>query len=157
MAFSNIENSEKLEIINIAIIDNDEFQNNELYKQAFKTLSDEENKDRLFNTKYVTEEEAKDLLEKDEITGYMLLEEDTPKIVVTTSGINETILKYVVEEIVTNGEIVENIMEKEIQNGIGAGIYNLYNLDYEKIYKNVLEKTQNQDVKIKDISNNNLS
>ena len=157
MAFSNIENSEKLEIINIAIIDNDEFQNNELYKQAFKTLSDEENKDSLFNTKYVTEEEAKDLLEKDEITGYMLLEEDTPKIVVTTSGINETILKYVVEEIVTNGEIVENIMEKEIQNGRGAGIYNLYNLDYEKIYKNVLEKTQNQDVKIKDISNNNLS
>ena len=157
MAFSNIENSEKLEIINIAIVENDEFQNNELYKQAFKTLSDEENKDRLFNTKYVTEEEAKDLLEKDEITGYMLLEEDTPKIVVTTSGINETILKYVVEEIVTNGEIVENIMEKEIQNGIGAGIYNLYNLDYEKIYKNVLEKTQNQDVKIKDISNNNLS
>lgn len=157
MAFSNIENSEKLEIINIAIIDNDEFQNNELYKQAFKTLSDEENEDRLFNTKYVTEEEAKELLEKDEITGYMLLEEDTPKIVVTTSGINETILKYVVEEIATNGEIVENIMEKEIQNGIGAGIYNLYNLDYEKIYKNVLEKTQNQDVKIKDISNNNLS
>ena len=157
MAFSNIENSEKLEIINIAIIDNDEFQNNELYKQAFKTLSDEENEDRLFNTKYVTEEEAKQLLEKDEITGYMILEEDNPKVVVTTSGINETILKYVVEEIVTNGEIVENIMEKEIQNGIGAGIYNLYNLDYEKIYKNVLEKTQNQDVKIKDISNNNLS
>ena len=157
MAFSNIENSEKLEIINIAIVENDEFQNNELYKQAFKTLSDEENEDRLFNTKYVTEEEAKQLLEKDEITGYMILEEDNPKVVVTTSGINETILKYVVEEIVTNGEIVENIMEKEIQNGIGAGIYNLYNLDYEKIYKNVLEKTQNQDVKIKDISNNNLS
>ena len=30
MAFSNIENSEKLEIIDIAIVDNDEFQNNEL-------------------------------------------------------------------------------------------------------------------------------
>ena len=73
MAFSNIENSEKLEIINIAIVDNDEFQNNELYKEAFKTLSDEANEDRLFDTKYVTEEEAKKLLEENEITGFMIL------------------------------------------------------------------------------------
>lgn len=157
MAFSNIENSEKLEIINIAIVENDEFQNNELYKQAFKTLSDEENEDRLFNTKYVTEEEAKQLLEKDEITGYMILEEDNPKVVVTTSGINETILKYVVEEITTNVQIVENLIDKEINKELSSGIYNLYNLDYKKIYENVLEKTQNQEAKITDISNNNLS
>lgn len=157
MAFSNIENSEKLEIINIAIVENDEFQNNELYKQAFKTLSDEKNEDRLFNTKYVTEEEAKQLLEKDEITGYMILEEDNPKVVVTTSGINETILKYVVEEITTNGQIVENLIDKEINKELSSGIYNLYNLDYKKIYENVLEKTQNQEAKITDISNNNLS
>ena len=157
MAFSNIENSEKLEIINIAIVENDEFQNNELYKQAFKTLSDEENEDRLFNTKYVTEEEAKQLLEKDEITGYMILEEDNPKVVVTTSGINETILKYVVEEITTNVQIVENLIDKEINKELSSGIYNLYYLDYKKIYENVLEKTQNQEAKITDISNNNLS
>ncbi len=157
MAFSNIENSEKLEIIDIAIVDNDEFQNNELFKEAFKTLSDEENEDRLFNTKYVTEEEAKQLLEKDEITGYMILEEDNPKVVVTTSGINETILKYVVEEITTSGQIVESLMDKEINKELSSGVYNLYNLDYEKIYKNVLEKTQNQEAKITDISNNNLS
>lgn len=157
MAFSNIENSEKLEIIDIAIVDNDEFQNNELYKEALKTLSDEENADRLFNTRYVTEEEAKQLLEKNEITGYMILEEDTPKVVVTTSGINETILKYVVEEITTNGQIVESLMDKEINKELSSGNYNLYNLDYKKIYENVLEKTQNQEVRITNISNNNLS
>lgn len=157
MAFSNIENSEKLEIIDIAIVDNDEFQNNELYKEALKTLSDEGNSDRLFNTRYVTEEEAKQLLEKNEITGYMILEEDTPKVVVTTSGINETILKYVVEEITTNGQIVESLMDKEINKELSSGNYNLYNLDYKKIYENVLEKTQNQEVRITNISNNNLS
>ncbi len=157
MAFSNIENSEKLEIIDIAIVDNDEFQNNELYKEALKTLSDEGNADRLFNTRYVTEEEAKQLLEKNEITGYMILEEDTPKVVVTTSGINETILKYVVEEITTNGQIVESLMDKEINKELSSGNYNLYNLDYKKIYENVLEKTQNQEVRITNISNNNLS
>ena len=68
MAFSNIENSEKMNIINIAIIDNENFNNNEVFKQSFETLSDEENENRLFNTKYVTEDEAKKLLEDDEIT-----------------------------------------------------------------------------------------
>ena len=47
MAFSNIENSEKLDIISIAIVEKEE---NEIMKQAFETLSDEENEDRLFKT-----------------------------------------------------------------------------------------------------------
>lgn len=99
MAFSNIENSEKLDIINIAIIENEEFKNNEIFKEAFKTLSDENNENRIFNLKQVSEESAKELLEKDEIVGYMILEENNPKIVVNNSGINETILKLVTEEI----------------------------------------------------------
>ncbi len=64
MAFSNIENSEKLDIIDIAIVDNEEFENSEVWKKSFETLSEEENEDRLFHTQYVTEEEAKQLLRK---------------------------------------------------------------------------------------------
>ncbi len=67
MAFSNIENSEKLDIIDIAIVNNEEFRSNNIFKETFKTLSDEENEERLFNTRYVLEEEAKTLLENDEI------------------------------------------------------------------------------------------
>ena len=70
MAFSNIENSENLDIISIAIVEKEE---NKIMKQAFETLSDEENEDRLFQTQYVTEERAKELLENDEITGYLVL------------------------------------------------------------------------------------
>ena len=43
MAFSNIENSEKLNTINIAIVDNEDFQNSEIFKETFKNLSDENN------------------------------------------------------------------------------------------------------------------
>ena len=43
MAFSNIEKSEKLDIINIAIVNNDEFNNNEVFKTAFNSLSDKNN------------------------------------------------------------------------------------------------------------------
>ena len=92
MAFSNIENSEKLDIISIAIVEKEE---NEIMKQAFETLSDEENEDRLFQTQYESEERAKELLENDEITGYLVLLKEEPKVVNKSNGINETILKYV--------------------------------------------------------------
>lgn len=154
MAFSNIENSEKLEIINIAIVNNDEFNQNEIFKQTFETLSDEQNEERLFNTKYVTEEEAKQLLQNDKISGYMKLENQKPKVIVITSGINETILKYVTEEITQTSEIMANLTESEIKKEIETGNYQI---NYEKIHKKILEMTQNQEAKIKNISNKNLS
>ena len=63
MAFSNIENDEKLQIFDIAVIDNDGFEKQEIYKETLKKLSEESDK-KLFNIKYVGKEEAEDLLEK---------------------------------------------------------------------------------------------
>ena len=45
---------------------------------------------------------------KKEISGYVVLEE-TPKIVVNQSGINETILKLVVEEVEEMTTILKNV------------------------------------------------
>ena len=158
MAFSNIEKSEKLDIIDIAIVENDEFKNNEIFKESFKVLSDENNEDRLFNTKYVTEESAKELLANDEITGYLLLT-DTTKIVVNTSGINETILKYVAEEISQSEEIIGTVVEKRIAEILAINPTEAGNLNslYEKIYTEVAKITEEDNVNIKNISSNNLS
>ena len=136
MAFSNIESSEKLDIINIAIIKNDDFNNNEIFKTAFEELSDKNNDDRLFNTKYTTEEEAKKLLEDEEIVGYMKLVNDEPKLTFKTNGINQTIFKYVSEEITQTSNIIKNLAEEEIKKEMIAGNYNI---DYEKIYNRVIE------------------
>ena len=38
LAFSNIANSEKFDIIDIAIVKNDDFENNEAYKTVFEQL-----------------------------------------------------------------------------------------------------------------------
>ncbi len=107
LAFSDIEKSEQLDIIDIAVVENEEFKNNELWKQSIKQLSNKEDEHRLFNTKYVTQKEAEKLLQNKEVTGYILLEEK-PKVVVNTSGINETILKYVTEELMQSEEIIKN-------------------------------------------------
>ena len=154
MAFSNIENGEKLDIINIAIINNENFENNEAFKKSFEELSDENNEDRLFNTQYTTEEKAKELLDKGEIVGYMQLKEDKPILTFATSGINETILKYVTEEIEQTSDIIKNLSETEIQKQIAS---RNYNINYEEIYNEVIELAKEDNVKLKNISNSNLS
>ena len=154
MAFSNIENSEKLKIINIAIIQNENFENNEAFKTSFEELSDEDNEDRLFNTQYTTEEKAKELLDNGKIVGYMKLKDDKPILTFSTSGIDETIFKYVIEEIEQTIDIIKNLSETEIQKEITDGNYNI---DYGKIYDNVEELIKEDNVRLKNISNSNLS
>ena len=154
LAFSNIENSEKLSIIDIAIVESEEFKNNEILKQSFEALSDEENEDRLFSLKYVQETTAKELLENGEITGYLKLDEDKPKIVIKSNGINESILKYVTEEITSTSKIVQDLANKKI---VKESMQGKAQVDYEKIYKKALEIATKEDISFKNISNANLS
>lgn len=154
MAFSNIENSEKLDIIDIAIVNNEQFENNEIFKNTFEKLSDEKNEDRLFNTKYVTENEAKELLSNDKIIGYLKIENEEPQITVMTSGIDETVFKQVTEEIVQTNEIVKKISEEKIKNQMMIGNTNI---NYEKLYNDIIEMANNEKANIKDVSPNKLS
>ena len=74
MAFSNIEDSEKLDRISIAIIENEAFENRQIVKEAFEALSDEENEEGLFNTIYVEEKkEAERRLANYEIICYLFV------------------------------------------------------------------------------------
>ena len=114
LAFSDIENSEKLDIIDVAIIKNEEFESNELYKAVFKELSDKDNKDRLFNIKYIDkddEKEAKELLDNEKISGYLEFVNGKPKLTFKSNGINETIFKYVTEGIVQSAYMGRNVSE----------------------------------------------
>lgn len=162
MAFSDIENSEKLDIIDIAIIENEEFQENELLKESFKALSDEKNEERLFEITYTSEEEAKSLLEKGSITGYLLFE-DSPKVVVTKSGINETILKYVVEELTESEMIIKNIVEKKMQENLeqaplgGLQISNNNDDAWYEIHSEVQHLLNETHANIYDTSSDHLS
>lgn len=154
MAFSNIENSEKLGIIDIAIVNNENFNNNEILKTAFNELSNEKNEDKIFNIKYIEENNAKELLDNDEISGYLKIDEEKTNIIVKQNGINETIFKYVTEEILQTGKIVEDLAKQKINSEIASGNFNI---DYEKIYKDIQEIITNEEIKVNNISNSNLS
>lgn len=153
LAFSDIENSEKLSIIDIAIVDNENFRSDVSYTETFKKLSDKNNQDRLFEIKYVNEDKAKKLLKNDEITGYLVLNEE-PNIYVKENGINETVFKSVVEEIDSTKKMIKNLSESQIKEELTK---NNINIDYNLIYNNVINIINNTKDNIKDISSSNLS
>lgn len=142
MAFSNIESSEQFSAVKIAIIDNDEYKSNLIYKNSFAVLGDENNKERVFEITYTDKDKANELLEKEKIVGYLEIKKGKPKIVFYRNGIEQTIFKYVVDELVQTNEIINNTVEDKT--------------DYKKIYAKVIEINSNN-AKINNISNKNLS
>jgi len=150
MAFSDIEKNEMLDIINIGIVSNEEFNNNVIYKDTFKSLSDEANKERLFDINYSDEDTLKKELENMNIIGYLILEENVPKIIVQNSGTNETIFKFVVDEINQTQLMIGNVIEYNQLKG-NQNIEELYSNIYSKI-----EKVKN-DENIQNITSNNIS
>ncbi len=154
MAFSDIGKKEKFDVIDIAIVNDDEFEENLIFKNAFEELSDEKDEDRLFNTKYVSLEEAKELLQNEKVVGYLKLEEGEPKLIFEKNGISQTIFKYVTEEIVQTSSMVENLSKDEIEKQIQSGNYNV---DYERIVKEALDLAQNTQIDLKNTANKNLN
>ncbi len=153
LAFSNIENSEKLDIIDIAIVDNEEFNNSIALKESFRNLSGENEQEQLFNIKYVDLAEAKNLLENDEIAGYLLVE-DSPKVIVKTSGINETILKYVTEEIIQNEDVLTNIIEEKLNSTVIDGSIEEF---IQNVREDAISMLDTSSLQIRDITSKKLS
>lgn len=154
MAFADVINKEKLSIIDIAIIDNEDYQNNKIFKTAFESLSDENSEDQMFNTKLLDEEKAKEMLNKEEIVGYLKMQGNDPKLVFQKNGVNQTIFKYVVEEIVQRSSIVENISKDEIKKQIEQGNFAV---DAESIVKRVINETSNTEIEFENTANKNLN
>ncbi|TGX96137.1 ABC transporter permease [Hominisplanchenecus murintestinalis] len=152
MAFSDIEDSEKLHVIDIAVVENTGFRESEMWKESLEALSDEASGEQVFCTKYVSEEEAKRLLSEKEIAGYFMLADGEPQVTVASDGINETVLKYVVEEIYQTEEIVRNTAERRIQQGeMPTAEF------YEQLSKEVMNLVDSENGGIRDISGANLS
>ncbi len=154
LAFSDIENKETLDIIDIAIVNNEEFKTDTYFTESFKSLSKKKDPNQLFNTKYTDLSTAQSLLKENKITGYLLFENNDVKITVNDKGYHETILRFVVDELSSQKEMLETITTKEVADSYKSG--NL-NVNYEKIYQDTLNLINNTTPKLNNISNSNLS
>ena len=151
LAFQNIETQEQLQVIDIAIINSNDYNNNKIVKESLNELTKGENK--LFNIQLTDEKTSKDLLKNNKITGYLTFKENQVNITVKNSGVEETVLKQVLEQIQSNSKIVNKTIEKEISNNIATN----KEINYEQIYQNALSLLNENNIKINNISNKNLS
>ena len=151
LAFQNIEKNEQLQVIDIAIINSNDYNNNKIVKESLNELT--KGKNKLFNIKVTNEKTSKDLLNNNEITGYLTFKEDQVNITVKNSGVEETVMKQVLEQIQSNSKIVNKTIEKEISNNIATK----KEINYEQIYQNAISLLNENNIKINNISNKNLS
>ena len=145
--FMDIEKNEIAKEINIAIVDNQSFQDNIFLKETFESLnSDSSNK--MFNITYTNLEKANELLNTKEIIGYFEIQEN-PKIVILENGIDETIFKNVVLEILETKKMFDLIINEKIQDDPTKDILILND--------EIINKLNQKEFNIKDITNKNLS
>lgn len=151
LAFQNIEKKEQLQVIDIAIINSNDYNNNKIVKESLNELT--KGKNKLFNIKLTDEKTSKDLLKNNKITGYLTFKENQVNITVKNSGVEETILKQVLEQIQTNSKIINKKVEKEISEQLATN----KKINYEQIYQNAISLLNENNIKINNISNKNLS
>lgn len=109
LAFSQIESSERFQPVRIAVVENAEWQNETIWLQAIEALSAEGEPEQVFETQYLSLEQARDLLVKEEISGYLEIQDGQPEVTVGQNGLDATILKNVVEQIAQEAEITGEI------------------------------------------------
>ena len=139
MAFANIESEEMFSTIDIGIVNDDNYKNNQAYNMAFDYMSSNDNEDKIFNITYGTEEELAEKLENEEISGYLYLDK-TAHVIIKNNGINESVFKYVVEEI----------------NTVSNGISKIEFKNIEAISKYAMS-LMNSEIKINDTTKKNMS
>ena len=139
MAFSNLDKEEMFTTIPLGIVNDDNYNNNQVYKMAFDYLGSNDNDNKIFDIKYGTIDEMKKYLEDEDVSGYLYLD-NTSHIVIKNNGFNQSIIKYVVEEI----------------NMVSNGINSIEFSSIEEIgkYANTL---LNSEVKTSNTSNKNMS
>lgn len=153
MAFSDIEKKESLDIISVAVVRSSDYENNVVMKEALTQLSIE-GENQLFDIIYSSEEEATQQLQDGDIEGYFKFVDDQVQIVVNQSGIDGTIMRFVIDEINGRKKIIESLVEQQIQDKIHEGNWDgIMEPIIEEVKNNVLQSKAN----IKDASSSNMS
>ncbi|MDO8685951.1 MAG: ABC transporter permease, partial [Clostridiales bacterium] len=106
LAFSNLSSMENFKKVEIAIVDNQEFQSNEYFKSAITTVST-----KMFGVTYTDREGAEKLLESNMISGYIYLE-DGIRLVVRHSGLNQTLIKAFLDDYLQTEKVISDIISK---------------------------------------------
>ncbi len=147
-AFSDIEKKEQFEIIDIAVVNNP-LKENEIWNTFLKELS-KENENQILNIQYTDLKQATEWLEQEKISGILNLDSEEV-LIVKKNGINETILKFAMEEMKQTETLLKTIIESPEEKQM------LFQQNRNKLFENIEKIRQETTNSIKDISTNNMS
>lgn len=152
LAFSNIGEAEKLSTINLGVINDEIYLEDKTLTTTLNELSDEDSDNYMFDISYGDLEKQKQLLEDKKIDGYIYFVDNDVKIVVKENGINQTIIKYVVDQVFEYERLTTNIINYNVEDAISSG----NQIDINKIYNDVIEKLSSDKEYTNNISKHNM-
>lgn len=91
IAFANLSSSEAFKAIDIAVVNNQDYDKNQGFKRTIEQVS-KDGSDKLFNVTFTEEKNAEELLKNSKIAGYIYLNPEI-NLVVKSSGLTQTVIK----------------------------------------------------------------
>jgi ABC-2 type transport system permease protein len=146
VAFARLHDYDVFEPINVAVIDDDNYKNDVLFAQVFKTLGDGDN--RVFNFRYESFDEAEKLLDDEKVDGIVYVEDEKPKIKIKQNGTNQTVLATVVEQITQKIYVVSEYTGSKVALATLSG----QAVDIEAISREAVEVVTNSRANVRDES-----
>ena len=114
LAFSNLLNGEAFDVIPIAIVNDEKFQEEDVLQQILSEISvvkgEAESKDTIFEVQYVSREKANELLLDDMVKGFVYIDQGT-NLVIKENGTYQTIMKEVFDYIKRQTATITQIYE----------------------------------------------
>jgi len=113
LAFANLSSAEVFKTIDIAVVNNVDYEKNQGFKGAIEQVS-KNGSSKLFNVTETNKENAEELLKNSKITGYIYLNPDI-NLVVKSSGLNQTVIKTFLDNYKESASTIATIIKANPQ------------------------------------------
>lgn len=122
MAFSNLNSGESFKAIDIAVVENKQYPDEQYFMSALDEVSNGD--DRLFNLTVASMDKADQLLKDNSIDGYIIVENPV-RLVVNKSGMEQNIIKSFLDNYMHTASTIGSILrerpekQQEVLNELG--------------------------------------
>ncbi|NLP37529.1 MAG: ABC transporter permease [Firmicutes bacterium] len=113
LAFSNLNKGETFQTIELAVVNNADWQQESYLKTALEEASAGNTK--LFNLTFTSQSEAENLLQQNAVDGYLEVTAKQLKLIVNDSGIKQSIIKSFLDSYLQTAATVNTILENKPQ------------------------------------------
>lgn len=115
-ALSDITKGEKFEFVNIAVVNDEAYDCDEIMQQIISSVSagteEGATENTLFITKYVSKDEAEKLLSDEKIAGYIYVEDNDFNLAINENGVEQTIIKTFLDIAIQKKQVLTDIMKQ---------------------------------------------